>query len=140
MKTYIVQRMTGLDYHRMMTGDMNYHVDNIKVEAETKEEAIEKAKKGGYIVNEGYVKTAEEIAEKERREREEEKAELAKEEARKAKRLETEKRKAEEAGLTVEEYRKEKARKAHIKRLEREIAELERELKNKKAYLEKLKG
>jgi len=65
----------------------------------------------------------------------------------KAKREAKEARKAAEAGMTVEEYRKEKARKAKIKKikgeiegLENEIARLEKELKNKKAYLEKLKG
>lgn len=40
--------------------------------------------------------------------------------------------------MTVEEYRKEKARKATITRLEREIKELEKELKNKRQYLKRL--
>lgn len=54
---------------------------------------------------------------------------------RKAKKLATEQRKADEAGLTLEAYRKEKARKATIRRLQREIAELENELARKKAVL-----
>ena len=63
---------------------------------------------------------------------------IEKEERAKQKRKEAEARKAAENGMTVEEYRKEKARKAKIKRLEKEIAELEKELKNKKNYLERL--
>ena len=61
-----------------------------------------------------------------------------KEAERKAKRKATEERKAAEAGLTVEEYRKEKAKKSTITRLKREIDELEKELAKKKAILEEV--
>lgn len=53
----------------------------------------------------------------------------------KAKKLAREIEKAEAEGMTLEEYRKNKATKALCTRLEREIAELEKELARKKKVL-----
>ena len=138
--TYRVERMTTENYHNFMGGSYCCNVEYLDIEAETAEEAVEMAKAEGYVVNKNYVKTVEELeaikkAQDEAWRAKEEKAERAK-----AKRKETEARKAVEAGMTVEEYRKEKARKAKIARLEREIAELEEKIARQKAYLAKLKG
>ena len=138
--TYRVERMTTENYHNYMGGDYNYRTEYLDIEAETAEKAVEMAKAEGYIVNKNYVKTVEELeaikkAQDEAWRAKEEKAERAK-----AKRKETEARKAAEAGKTVEEYRKEKARKANIARLEKEIAELEAKIAYQKARLAKLRG
>lgn len=140
MKTYRVERMKYGDYCRYLAGAYNYDVEVVEVQAETAEEAIAKANAGGYMVNEGYVKTLEEIAAEDAAREAAYKARQAKAEARKEKRLATEMRKAQEAGMTIEEYRKAKARKAQRTRLEKEIAELERQLANKKALLEKVRN
>lgn len=64
---------------------------------------------------------------------------LAREKAeRKAKREAKEAANAAAMGLTVEEYRKVKAREKEIKALDKEIAELKKELANKKAALARL--
>lgn len=138
MTTYRVERMTDEDYCRMMDGYYNYHVEKLEIEANSKEEASEKARKNGYVVNEKWIRSLEEIeAENARIEaylkKEEEKREKAK-----ARKKANEERKASEAGMTVEEYRKEKARQAKIKRLEIEIEELKTKLENKKAELKRL--
>ncbi len=138
MAIYRVERMTDEDYIQMMDGYYNYHVEKLDIEANSKEEASEKARKDGYVVNEKWIRSLEEIeAENARIEaylkKEEEKREKAK-----ARRKANEERKAAEAGLTVEEYRKEKVKQAKIKRLESEIEELKKELENKKAELKRL--
>lgn len=69
-----------------------------------------------------------------------EKARVEKEEEKKRRKAEREKEKAEAEGLSVEEYRKAKNHKAHVKRVENEIAKLEKELARKKDYLKKLKN
>lgn len=67
MKEYRVERMTFENYHNMMMGS-HYHMEAITVIAESKEQAVELAKKDGYMVNEKYVRTVEEIrAEEEER-------------------------------------------------------------------------
>ena len=138
MATYRVERMTNTDYDIYMSGGYNYKVENILIEAETVEEAIQKATKPGMIINKGYIKTLEEI-EAEKEARANAKAERkAKEERAKAKRKETELRKATEMGLTVEEYRKAKAHKATIAKVTREIEELEKALEQKRRYLAEL--
>ena len=55
MKYYEVERMTEVDYGRYMGGGYNYHVEHLAVKAENAEEAREKVKADGYVVN-GYVK------------------------------------------------------------------------------------
>ena len=136
MNTYRVERMKHADYIAYLGGAYNYDVEIVEVQAETAQEAIAKAAAVGYTVNKGYVRTLEEIAAEEAAYQ----ARQAKAQARKEKRLATEMRKAEEAGMTVEEYRKAKARKAQRTRLEKEIAELEKQLANKKALLEKVRN
>ena len=140
MTTYRVERFTEKDYHNYMTGGYNYRSEDVYVEANSKEEAIARAQKAGYIINEYSVKTVEEIEERERKFKEWEANQEAKAKAAKAKREATEARKAAEAGMTVAEYLKEKARKATITRLEREIANMEKELENKKRALKRIKG
>lgn len=58
----------------------------------------------------------------------------------KAKKEANEARKAAEAGMTVEEYKAERKRIALVKKVTKEIAELEAELTRKKAFLEELEG
>lgn len=140
MNTYRVERMKYGDYCRYLAGAYNYDVEVVEIQAETAQEAIAKANAVGYMVNEGYVKTLEEIAAEDAAREAAYQARQAKAEARKEKRLATEMRKAQEAGMTVEEYRKAKARKAQATKLEKEIAELEKQLKNKKALLEKVRN
>ena len=140
MTTYRVTIFTEENYGKYMSGSNNYDNECVYVEANSKEEAVKKAQRTGYVVHTPSVKTFEEI------QKEEERydtwvADRTKKEAQiQAKRKATEARKAQEAGLTVEEYRKEKARKATITRLEREIAEIEKELKKKKASLKRIKN
>ena len=140
MNTYRVERMKFGDYCRYMAGAYNYDVEVVEIQAETAMEAAEKAAAVGYVVNEKFVKTVEEIAAEDAAREAAYQARQAKAEARKEKRLATEMRKAQEAGMTVEEYRKAKARKAQRTRLEKEIAELEKQLANKKALLEKVRN
>lgn len=140
MNTYKVERMKYGDYCRYLAGAYNYDVEVVEIQAETAQEAIAKANAVGYMVNEGYVKTVEEIAAEDAAREAAYQARQAKAQARKEKRLATEMRKAQEAGMTVEEYRKAKARKAQATKLEKEIAELEKQLANKKALLEKVRN
>ena len=140
MNTYRVERMKHADYIAYLAGAHNYDVEVVEIQAETAMEAAEKAAAVGYTVNEGYIKTVEEIAAEDAAREAAYQARQAKAEARKEKRLATEMRKAQEAGMTIEEYRKAKARKAQRTRLEKEIAELERQLANKKALLEKVRN
>ena len=88
MTTYRVERMTATNYGRMMRGEYNYTVEKIDIVAENKEDAIAKARKNGYIVNEIYVKTLEEIEKAEKVKAEYIKAEKEKAEKAKQKRAE----------------------------------------------------
>ena len=138
MTTYRVERMTDENYCMMMDGSYGYHSEELEVKANSKEEANEKARKNGYVVMDNWTKSLEEIEAEDARieaymKKEEEKREKAK-----AKRKATEERKAAEVGMTVEEYRKEKARQKRIERLKNEIEELKKELENKNAELERL--
>lgn len=135
---YIVERMSNKDFAEYMMGGYNYNVEQVTVEAENAAEAAKKAEVNGYVVNKGFIKTSEEIAAM-KAEREAMMKEMEdREAAAKAKRAEREAAKAAEAGMTVAEYRAEKARRANIKRVENEIARLEKELAAKRAKLEKL--
>lgn len=138
MATYRVERMTNTDYNIYMSGGYNYEVEKLLIVAETAEDAIQAAQKPGMVVNKGYVKTLEEIKAEEEAKAKAEADRKAKAERAKAKRKETELRKATEMGLTVEEYRKAKARKATIAKVTREIEELERALEQKRKYLAEL--
>lgn len=146
MTTYVIQRMSEESYGEYMCGGNNYNVEHLHIKAENVEEAIKQAQKPGYVVNDRYVRTLEELeqkkAERERRWAEEEAKKRAQAEKRKA----TEAKKAEEMGLSVEEYRKLKNLKRYLSQNLKELAgiakrtvELEednRRLEGKIAWLE----
>ena len=144
MAMYKIQMMTREDYFSYMTGG-HYHVKDVMIEAENAKEAIAIAHKDflGMIINEGYVKTVEELEaiEAENNAREEALKEKAnKEAAKKQKEIE----KAAALGMTEEEYKaykKEEAKKRRyareIKEKEEEIAKLKAEIAYRKKYLEK---
>lgn len=139
-KTFIVQTMDNENYGKYMNGSYFYNMNEMHIEAETKDEAITIAKARAEHVNENYVLTVEELEAIERRKAEERAEEKRKEEEAKAKRKAKEEEKANSFGLTVEEYRKAKANKGKISKYEREIAELEKELAYKKKALAKAKA
>ena len=69
MTNYKVERMTVADYDNYMCGGYNYHVDTFVVKADNKEDAVNKVKTDGYVVNKNYVKeVTEEQAEEIRKE------------------------------------------------------------------------
>lgn len=138
--TYIVQTMDNENYGKYMSGSYFYNMNELHIEAETKEEAIAIAKTRAYHINESYVLTVEELEAIERRKAEERAEKKRKEEEAKAKRKAREEEKANSFSLTVEEYRKAKANKSKISKYEREIAELEKELAYKKKALAKAKA
>lgn len=139
MTTYRVQRMTQDNFNRYMNGSYLYFIEELNIEADSKEEAFKKAEAEGYVVNE-CVRTLEEVEAEEKKAEERIEAERVKRENAKARKLANEIKKAEAEGMTLEEYRKAKNHKAHIKRVENEIAKLEKELAYKKRYLEELKA
>lgn len=59
---------------------------------------------------------------------------------RKAKREANDRKKAKEAGLTLEEYRKERSRKAQITRIQNEIRRLKAEIAERESWLKELEG
>jgi septal ring factor EnvC (AmiA/AmiB activator) len=125
---YTVERMTEEAYNNYMMGMNDYFVEVIEVEAESVEEAIEKASITGYVVNTKSVKTIEEV-EREKKEKEEaKKVFTALEEAKKEKRRQTEKAQAENKGMTVEEYKAYKANKRKLTYNKKQLATLEKEL------------
>lgn len=131
--TYIVERMTIANLCNYMSGSNNYSVETLYIEAESVEEAIEKASADGYEVNKNYVKTVAEI-EAERAALEVARAEAAaKEAAKKARREANEARKAAEAGLTVEGYRAMKKREAKKRAIARDIVAMEEHIERLKA-------
>ena len=86
------------------------------------------------------IKTEEELIEFGKKIIAEEKAKAEKKAETKAKKLANETKKAEEAGMTFEEYQKEKKRLAKVRAIKREIETLEKELTEKREYLKKLEG
>ena len=125
---YFVERMSIDNYHEMMTGGYNYSVEHLEIEAESKEEAVEKAQKTGYYVNDGYVLSLEEVEAKRARAREEARKEEERKQRAKERKAEREKAKAEAQGLTVEEYKHLKNRERKMKRMEANVRELEEAL------------
>ena len=138
MKIYRVERMTEEAYLMAMGGSHNYDTEIVLVEAENLNEALKKVESEGFIAPEAWASTLEEYEARKKAFEERMEALEAKRERAKAKRKETEARKAAEAGMTVEEYRKEKARKANIAKIQNKIAELKKELAKAEAYLAKL--
>lgn len=141
MKTYRVQMMSVDDYARYMGGSNEFvDIKTLWIEAENAEIAADKAERKGYVVNRSGVKSLDQIETEERAFKEYMlKADEKKAEA-KEKRKASEAKKASEMGVTVEEYRKIKAKKAKITRVKKEIEKLEAELKQKKAYLKRLES
>jgi hypothetical protein len=125
---YTVERMTKEAYNNYMMGMNDYFVEVIEVEAESVEEAIEKASITGYVVNTKSIKTVEEIERLEKERKEAKEAFKANEEAKKEKRLQAEKRQAESKGMTVEEYKAYKANKRNLTYNKNQLATLEKEL------------
>ena len=138
MTLYIVERMTQVEYNKMMSGAMFYHVEEDIIAAETKEEALAKAKVKypGYHIN-PYIITVDERKAKEEADAKAVADRIAKEENAKARKIANDKAKAEALGLTEEEYKEYKKAKTGARRCETEIetalAEIE-ELKKRIAY------
>lgn len=131
MATYKIEMMSMDSFNRYMGGYWDYSVEKIDIEAETAEEAvaIAKAKRPEMVINEGWVKTLEELAAIEAEKIAEAKAEAEKEAAKKARKAEREATKAAEMGLTVEEYTERKKLAAKARRYENEAEKMEAEIK-----------
>lgn len=135
---YRVERATEENYHRMMSGSLNYSIEKLDLEAETPEEAAKMAEEEGYVVNKEYVKTVAELEAKEAAF----KARMAKERAKadakaaraKARKAEREAAKAAELGVTVDEYKAMVKREKYIKALTADLEAAKAEV----ARLEKL--
>lgn len=123
MTTYRVERMTVENFGRMMRGEYDYTVEKIDITAESKEDAVAKAKKDGYVVNKDYVKTVEEIEKAEREKAEYLKAQEEKAEKAKAKRAE---KMAQPGAKAKANY---KRKNTEIKKMLEEIERLQKEVK-----------
>ena len=138
MTLYIVERMTQVEYNKMMGGAMFYHVEEDIIAAETKEEALAKTKVKypEYHIN-PYVITVDERKAKEEADAKAVAERIAKEENAKARKIANDKAKAEALGLTEEEYKEYKKAKTGARRCQTEIetalAEIE-ELKRRIEY------
>ena len=150
---YQIEMMTPGDYHDYMGGGYNYSVKKKHVEADTTEQALELAKKlfPGYVINENYIKTVEELeleqAEREAEYKRRQAEQAAKDRAQAEKRKATEAKKAEEAGLSVEDYRKLvkykkilKSNLAELEQLTKRITALEEDNKGLEAKIARLEG
>ena len=144
MTLYIVERMTQVEYNKMMGGAMFYNVEEDIIAAETKEEALAKAKVKypGYHIN-PYIITVDERKAKEEADAKAVADRIAKEENAKARKAANDKAKAEAMGLTEEEYKEYKKAKTGAKRcetaIENALAEIE-ELQKKIEYLTEKKA
>lgn len=136
---YNVQRMTYNDYCNYMSGGYNFSVENLHIEAESPEEAVKMAEVEGYMVNKNYVKTVAELEAEEAARKAYIDAEIAKEKAAKARKAAREAEKAEAMGMTVEEYKTYKKKVALLKKLPKEITEVENEIKRLTAEIERKK-
>jgi hypothetical protein len=131
MAIYKIEMMEKGSFNNYMNGYWNYLVEKIDIEAETAEEAIAiaKARYPEMVINEGWVKTLEELAAIEAEKIAKAKAEAEKEAAKKARKIEREAAKAAEMGLTIEEYAERKKLAAKARRYESEAAKMEAEIK-----------
>lgn len=139
--TYRLEMMTKEEYNKMMRGDIWYHVNYATIEAETVAEAIEMAHRMNpeMIINEGFVKTLEELEAAKKLVEESRAKEKAKKEAEKAKRLANEIAKAEAEGLTLAEYKAKKSHERKIRAAEKAVAEAKKALAEAEKRLEELK-
>lgn len=137
MTTYTLEALTLDGYHAMMSGStMVAFPMVITIEANSKEEAIAiaKAQYEEYVINENYVLSAEEIAEREAQKLAREEQYRLEEEAKAIRKANNELAKAEAMGMTIEEYKEYKKEIAKRKRYESEIRKAKEKIKD----LEKL--
>lgn len=130
MTTYNVQMMTQKAYNNYMVGSYNYSYDTVKVEAENAKEAAEMVAKmyPTMVINKGYIRSDEELAEIARASETRAKAEAEKKAAAKAKREANEVAKAEAKGMTVEDYKEWKNNYAKMNRKTTEIEKAKAEI------------
>ena len=145
MATYKIEIMDATNFRKYMTGEKDYQVQTIDVEASTTKEAITIAEANypDMIINKDFVKTAEELeAEEARKETEWEKflkAEVERKAKAKAKREAKEKQKAKALGLTVEKYKAKVRHDKKVREAEAKVASLEKALEEAKNELAQLK-
>lgn len=141
MTTYIVQMMDEYNYGRGCAGYLDFHMEEVLIDADTPEEAraIAMATYPTMIIN-NYIISVEEKAAKEARIEAELKAEREKKAAAKARKKAREEAKAAELGLTYGEYKAKLKKEKDIKLTMKRIAQLETELAEAKAWLEKAKN
>lgn len=143
MTTYTLEALTLNNYHRMMSGStMVAFPMVITIEANSKEEAIAIAKTQyeEYVINENYVLSAEEIAERKAKKLARAEQYRLEEEAKAIRKANNELAKAEAMGMTIEEYKEYKKEIATRKRYESEIRKAKAEieaLQKRIAYYEK---
>lgn len=132
MATYKIQRMCEGDYHNYMCGYMDgYSIEDMLIEADTREEAIAKAQKPGYIVND-YAPSLGEL-EQERKEqqakREREEA-LRKERSERAKKAIQAKNEAEakRLGITLDQLAERKKLESELKKQKRKELEAQNQI------------
>lgn len=138
MMTYRVQRMDNENYIEYAKGGYNYTAETVYIEANDAEEALLKATGLGYHVNPHSIKTLTEIREEEKAKKMANlKAVIEEEEATRKKKAKEEE-KAKKAGMTLEEYKKAKNRKANIARVRRELEKAKKEVARLEATLKRL--
>ena len=137
MKKFQIEIMTNENYNRMMCGSNAYCVEEIWVEANTKEEAYKIAceKYPEYNIN-TYIVTEEEIEEMKKAWADKQAEEIRKEKEKAEKRANREKEKAEEMGMTIEEYKEYKKAVANKKRYEAEIRKQQEIIEKAKKAIE----
>ena len=127
MTTYILQGMSHEDYSNYMLGSYNYHISQITVTANSKEEALQQAKTTGLVINENYILTLEEYEaeiEKQKKKDKEFRRKIEEEKQRKQdKKLQKQTTKAKELGLSLEAYQQYEKLEASIKRAEKRKAD-----------------
>jgi len=64
MTTYIVERMTTLNYEIRMMGGYMYETETLLIQARNPKEAVEKAQKADYVVNKYNLKEVIDLKEK----------------------------------------------------------------------------
>ena len=127
MATYILQGMAHEDYSNYMLGSYNYHIQQITVTANSKEEALQQAKTTGLVINENYILTLEEYEaeiESQKKKDAEFWRKIEEEKQRKQdKKLQKQTAKAKELGLSLEAYQQYEKLEASIKRAEKRKAD-----------------
>lgn len=144
MTNYRIEMMTGDDYGNYMMGYNDYNLNVEYIEANTKEEAVEIAKRNypTMVINENYVKSIEEMKAEAEAEKKAHERFLKAEAEKKARKEAREKEKAEAMGMTLAEYKEYKKAEAkkkryanEIKKMEAEIERLKEEIAWRKKYL-----